>query len=142
MINRICKPADLNKEVDALVAVMAAKNPITIRRSKFALNKGADLAASGAMAFEFQFSHLQITGPLRDCRYGGFCKARYARRTAQGFQDFLAGSELVQNLGGRSVQLTGHLATPFRSPDPVNKLNGVTVFPNLAVRNGPGIGCT
>jgi enoyl-CoA hydratase/carnithine racemase len=52
MINRICKPADLNKEVDALVAVMAAKNPITIRRSKFALNKGADLPLSGAMAFE------------------------------------------------------------------------------------------
>jgi hypothetical protein len=31
---------------------MAAKNPITVRRSKFALNKGADLPLSGAMAFE------------------------------------------------------------------------------------------
>jgi len=52
LINRICKPADLNREVDALVAVMVAKNPITVRRSKFALNKGADLPLSGAMAFE------------------------------------------------------------------------------------------
>ena len=42
----------VDKEVDALVAVMVAKNPITVRRSKFALNKGADLPLSGAMAFE------------------------------------------------------------------------------------------
>jgi hypothetical protein len=40
------------RPVDALVAVMAAKNPITVRRSKFALNKGADLPLLGAMAFE------------------------------------------------------------------------------------------
>jgi enoyl-CoA hydratase/carnithine racemase len=52
LINRICKPEDLDAEVDALVEVMAAKNPITVRRSKFALNKGADLPLSGAMAFE------------------------------------------------------------------------------------------
>jgi enoyl-CoA hydratase/carnithine racemase len=52
MINRVCAPEDLNKEVDALVEVMSAKNPITVRRSKFVLNKGADLPLSGAMAFE------------------------------------------------------------------------------------------
>ncbi|MCW3063404.1 MAG: hypothetical protein JWN32_576, partial [Solirubrobacterales bacterium] len=52
LINRICRPEDLDAEVDALVDVMAAKNPITVRRSKFALNKGADLPLSGAMAFE------------------------------------------------------------------------------------------
>jgi enoyl-CoA hydratase/carnithine racemase len=52
MINRVCKPEELDREVDALVEVMSAKNPITVRRSKFALNKGADLPLSGAMAFE------------------------------------------------------------------------------------------
>jgi enoyl-CoA hydratase/carnithine racemase len=52
LVNRICKPEALTAEVDALVAVMSAKNPITVRRTKFALNKGADLPLSGAMAFE------------------------------------------------------------------------------------------
>jgi enoyl-CoA hydratase/carnithine racemase len=52
LINRVCAPADLDKEVAALVAVMTAKNPITLRRTKFVLNKGADLPLSGAMAFE------------------------------------------------------------------------------------------
>jgi enoyl-CoA hydratase/enoyl-CoA hydratase/3-hydroxyacyl-CoA dehydrogenase len=32
--------------------VLSAKNRVTLRRSKFALNKGADLPLSGAMAFE------------------------------------------------------------------------------------------
>jgi enoyl-CoA hydratase/carnithine racemase len=52
LINRICAPEDLGEEVDALVEVMSAKNPVTVRRSKFVLNKGADLPVSGAMAFE------------------------------------------------------------------------------------------
>jgi enoyl-CoA hydratase/carnithine racemase len=52
LINRICAPDKLDQEVDALVGVLSAKNPITLRRSKFALNKGADLPLSGAMAFE------------------------------------------------------------------------------------------
>jgi enoyl-CoA hydratase/carnithine racemase len=52
LINRVCKPEDLDKEVNALIEVMLAKNPITVRRSKFVLNKGADLPLSGAMAFE------------------------------------------------------------------------------------------
>jgi len=38
-------------EVSALMEVLAQKNPITVRRTKFALNKGADLQLSGAMAF-------------------------------------------------------------------------------------------
>jgi len=42
----------LDTEVDALIEVMSAKNPVTVRRSKFVLNKGADLPLSGAMAFE------------------------------------------------------------------------------------------
>lgn len=52
LVNRVCKPADLDAEVGKLVQVMAAKNPVTVRRSKFALNKGADMPLSGAMAFE------------------------------------------------------------------------------------------
>src|SRR5262245_55424134 len=52
LINRICAPGDLDQEVTALISVMSAKNPLTLRRTKFALNKGADLPLSGAMAFE------------------------------------------------------------------------------------------
>jgi enoyl-CoA hydratase/carnithine racemase len=52
LINRVVKPAELDEQVKALVTVMLAKNPVTVRRSKFALNKGADLPLSGAMAFE------------------------------------------------------------------------------------------
>jgi len=52
LINRICAPANLQKEVDALVTVLLAKNPVTLRRSKFVLNKGADLPVPSAMAFE------------------------------------------------------------------------------------------
>jgi enoyl-CoA hydratase/carnithine racemase len=52
LVNRICAPEDLDKEVDALIEVMTAKNPVTVRRTKFVLNKGADLPLSGAMAFE------------------------------------------------------------------------------------------
>jgi len=52
LVNRVCKPEHLDAEVDALVAVMSAKNPITVRRTKFALNKAADLPLSGAMGFE------------------------------------------------------------------------------------------
>ena len=88
MINRICKPVDLNKEVDALVAVMAAKNPITVRRSKFALNKGADLPLSGAMAFEVPIRPFaNKPGRFRDGWHGGLRQAGYARRSPQGLQD-------------------------------------------------------
>jgi enoyl-CoA hydratase/carnithine racemase len=52
LINRVCTPDELDDEVNALVEVLSAKNPITLRRSKFILNKGADLPLSGAMAFE------------------------------------------------------------------------------------------
>jgi enoyl-CoA hydratase/carnithine racemase len=52
LVNRICGPEDLDKEVDALIEVMSAKNPVTVRRTKFVLNKGADLPLPGAMAFE------------------------------------------------------------------------------------------
>ncbi len=52
LINRICAPADLDREVEALCEVMLAKDPYTLRRTKFIMNKGADLHISGALAFE------------------------------------------------------------------------------------------
>ncbi|MCV7146092.1 enoyl-CoA hydratase/isomerase family protein [Mycobacterium riyadhense] len=52
LVNRICSPEDLEREVVALTEVVLAKNPITTRRTKFILNHGADLHISGALAFE------------------------------------------------------------------------------------------
>ncbi len=52
LVNRICTPEHLVEEVDALTQVMLAKHPLTVRRTKFILNKGADLHISGALAFE------------------------------------------------------------------------------------------
>jgi len=52
LVNRLCAPAELDAEVAALVDVMLEKNPITLRRSKTYLDKGADLHISGALAFE------------------------------------------------------------------------------------------
>jgi enoyl-CoA hydratase/carnithine racemase len=52
LINRVCTPEELDKEVAALIEVILAKNPVMLRRSKFVLNEGADLPLSGAMAFE------------------------------------------------------------------------------------------
>jgi enoyl-CoA hydratase/carnithine racemase len=52
LINRVVSADNLDTEVNALVEVLSQKNPITLRRTKFVLNKGADLPLSGAMAFE------------------------------------------------------------------------------------------
>jgi enoyl-CoA hydratase/carnithine racemase len=52
LINRVVPADNLDAEVKALIEVLSEKNPITLRRTKFVLNKGADLPLSGAMAFE------------------------------------------------------------------------------------------
>lgn len=52
LVNRICAPDDLDAEVRALIEVMLAKHPTTLRRTKTYLDKGADLHVSGALAFE------------------------------------------------------------------------------------------
>jgi enoyl-CoA hydratase/carnithine racemase len=52
LVNRVCTPADLDREVKALTEVILAKHPTTTRRTKFILNEGADLHISGALAFE------------------------------------------------------------------------------------------
>lgn len=52
LVNCLCAPAELDKEVDALVKVMLAKNPISLRRTKFALNKSADMTVDQALSLE------------------------------------------------------------------------------------------
>lgn len=52
LINRIVPPEKLDDDVKALCEVMLQKNPVTVRRTKFIMNKGADLHISGALAFE------------------------------------------------------------------------------------------
>ncbi|RJF88211.1 enoyl-CoA hydratase/isomerase family protein [Oleomonas cavernae] len=52
LVNKICAPEDLDKEVAALSEVMLAKNPIALRRTKFALNKSADMTVHQALSLE------------------------------------------------------------------------------------------
>jgi enoyl-CoA hydratase len=52
LVNRIVAPEELTGEVEALCQVMLRKHPVTVRRTKFIMNKGADLHISGALAFE------------------------------------------------------------------------------------------
>jgi enoyl-CoA hydratase/carnithine racemase len=52
LVNRVVTPEDLTAEVEALCQVMLRKHPLTVRRTKFIMNKGADLHISGALAFE------------------------------------------------------------------------------------------
>jgi enoyl-CoA hydratase/carnithine racemase len=67
LVNRICAPEELSEEVDALTEVMLAKHPLTVRRTKFILNKGADLHISGALAFEVPIQPFPTDGQgIRD----------------------------------------------------------------------------
>ena len=52
LVNRVVAPDDLDAEVEALCRVMLEKHPLTLRRTKFIMNKGVDLPVSGALAFE------------------------------------------------------------------------------------------
>jgi enoyl-CoA hydratase/carnithine racemase len=52
LVNRLCAPSDLDAEVDALIEVMLAKNPVALRRTKFALNNSADMTAQQALSLE------------------------------------------------------------------------------------------
>ena len=52
LINRLCEPEALDREVDALVEVMLAKNPATLQVTKYFLDKGADLDLASSMIFE------------------------------------------------------------------------------------------
>lgn len=52
LINRIVAAQDLDGEVGRLIEVMTRKHPLTLRRTKFVLNKSVDLPVFSAMAFE------------------------------------------------------------------------------------------
>jgi len=52
LINRLCQPKDLDREVDALINVMLEKNRSTLRRTKFIMNKGVDQHISASLAME------------------------------------------------------------------------------------------
>jgi enoyl-CoA hydratase len=67
LVNRVCAPDELAEEVDALIQVMLAKHPLTVRRTKFILNKGADLHITGALAFEVPIQPFPLDGQgIRD----------------------------------------------------------------------------
>ena len=66
LVNRIVAPEDLNSEVDALCEVMLKKHPLTVRRTKFIMNKGADLHISGALAFEVPVTAVAGTAGIAD----------------------------------------------------------------------------
>ena len=66
LVNRVVAPADLSAEVEALCAVMLRKNPLTVRRTKFIMNKGADLHISGALAFEVPIMPFPGTSGIAD----------------------------------------------------------------------------
>ncbi len=52
LVNRVVAADDLDNSVKELTEVMLRKHPMTLRRTKFIMNKGADLHISGALAFE------------------------------------------------------------------------------------------
>src|SRR6478672_6126342 len=57
---------DLTAEVEALCQVMLKKHPLTLRRTKFIMNKGADLHISGALAFEVPITPFSGTAGIAD----------------------------------------------------------------------------
>ena len=66
LVNRVVAPEDLTAEVEALCQVMLRKHPLTVRRTKFIMNKGADLHISGALAFEVPITPFSGTTGIAD----------------------------------------------------------------------------
>jgi len=66
LVNRIVTPEGLTAEVEALCQVMLRKHPLTVRRTKFIMNKGADLHISGALAFEVPITPFAGTTGIAD----------------------------------------------------------------------------
>jgi len=52
LVNRLCEPEDLEREVASLVEVMLSKSPRTLLCTKYFVDKGADLDVSSSMVFE------------------------------------------------------------------------------------------
>lgn len=52
LVNRLCPPERLDRDVDSLIEVVLAKDPVTLRCTKYFLNKAAELNALEGMWFE------------------------------------------------------------------------------------------
>src|SRR5437660_7183314 len=52
LVNRLCPPERLDADVDALIEVILAKSPVTLRCTKYFLNKSAELNAGQGLWFE------------------------------------------------------------------------------------------
>src|SRR3984893_11042644 len=52
LVNRLCEPEDLDREVAALIEVMMQRSPVTTRCTKYFLDKGADLDMWSSLFFE------------------------------------------------------------------------------------------
>ena len=93
LVNRLCEPEALDREVNALVEVMLAKNPATLQVTKYFLDKGADLDLANSMIFE--------VAPPRHIRQAGCCRLRregLTRSAAQAGHGLLA---RVNHIGGQ-----------------------------------------
>src|SRR6201987_3542707 len=66
LVNRVVAPEDLTAEVEALCQVMLRKHPLTVRPTKFIMNKGADLHISGALAFDVPLTPFGGTTGIAD----------------------------------------------------------------------------
>jgi len=82
LVNRVVAPEDLTVEVEALCRVMLRKHPLTVRRTKFIMNKGADLHISGALAFEVPIT--PFSGTNRHSRLHRSGRACTAARVVEG----------------------------------------------------------
>jgi enoyl-CoA hydratase/carnithine racemase len=60
LINRLTAPENLSREVEALVEVILAKDPLTVRRTKKYLNLSAELHISGGLGFESEATPRQL----------------------------------------------------------------------------------
>ena len=66
LVNRLCEPEDLDREVAALVEVMLSKNPKTVLCTKYFIDKGADLDMWSSLFFEGAPQRGQLTQGIRD----------------------------------------------------------------------------
>jgi enoyl-CoA hydratase len=66
LVNRLCEPEELDREVAALVEVMLSKHPKTLLCTKYFLDKGADLDMWSSLFFEGAPPRQQFTQGIRD----------------------------------------------------------------------------
>ena len=66
LVNRLCEPEELDREVAALVEVMLSKNQKTLLCTKYFVDKGADLDMWSSLFFEGAPQRGQLTQGIRD----------------------------------------------------------------------------